>query len=92
MIVRYILPSAQSQKCLFLDPDFLRKAITMMTVTEAKSMAEKLLAQSVFPTYVVQDSLNHPVFTIKKADRAIKANLIKVITKPQTVFEFLASY
>ena len=55
-------------------------------------MAEKPLAQSVFRTYVVQDSLNHSCLYAKEADRAIKANLIKVITKPQTMFEFLASY
>ena len=53
VILRYILPSAQSQKCLFLDPDFQRKAVTMMTATKAKNMAEKLLARSVFRTSAV---------------------------------------
>ena len=46
VIVRYILPSALSQNGLFLDPDFPRKAVTMMTATKAKNMADKLLARS----------------------------------------------
>ena len=50
VIARYIMPSAQSQKCLFLAPDFPRKAVTMMTAAEAKNMADKLLPQSVFRT------------------------------------------
>ena len=42
VIVRYILPSAQSQKCLFLDLDFPRKAVTMMTATKAKVWRNKI--------------------------------------------------
>ena len=38
VIVRYILPSPQSQKCLFFDPDFPQKAVTMMTATKAKTI------------------------------------------------------
>ena len=75
---KYILPSAQSQTCLFLDPDFLRKAVTMMTATKAKNMADKLLARSVFRTSAVQDNLNHSYLYDKEAARAIKANLIKL--------------
>ena len=64
----------------------------MMTATEAKNMADKLLAQSVFRTSAVQDSLNHSYLYDKEADRAIKETLIEVITKPQTLFGVLASY
>ena len=64
----------------------------MMTAAEGKNMADKLLAQSVFRTSAVQNSLNHSYLYDREADRAIKANLIKVITKPQTVIGVLASY
>ena len=74
VIVRYILPSAQSQKCLFLDPDFLRKAIAMMTATKAKYMADKLLARSmiswsdVIKSHVVISQIRHSLFVSRKKE------------------------
>ena len=51
-----------------------------MTATKAKNMADKLLARSVFRTSAVQNNLNHSYLYDKEAARAIKANLIKLIT------------
>ena len=72
VIVRYILPSAQSQKFLFLDPDFPRKAVTMMTATKVKNMAEKLLARStiswsdVIKSHNVIGQIRHHLFVSRK--------------------------
>ena len=74
MIVRYILPSTQSQKCLFLDPDFQRKAVTM-TATKAQNMADKLLARStiswsdVIKSYIVIGQIRHPLFRGKRKSK-----------------------
>ena len=64
----------------------------MMTATKAKNMADKLLAQSVFRTSAVEDNLNHSYLYDKEVARAVKANLIKLVTKPQTVFEVLSCF
>ena len=72
MIVRYILPSTQSQKCVVLDPDFPRKAVTMMTATKTKNMADKLLARStiswsdVIKSHIAIGQIRHPLFVSRK--------------------------
>ena len=73
VIVRYILPSAQSQKCLVLDPDFPRKVVSMMTATKAKNMADKLLARStiwsdVIKSHIVIGQIRHPLFVSRKKE------------------------
>ena len=74
VIVRYILPSAQSQKCLFLDPDFPRKPVTMMTAPKAKNMADKPLARStiswsdVIKSHIVIGQIRLPLSVLRKKE------------------------